>query len=786
MRALALCLALVSMLLLLPELATSNHNLALRLAAAAALTGLAAYWIIGYRRAHFALVGEPLEVFAIFFAGNLVDPNALLLPLFALLFRSLYGGIPLALARTAAYAVGLESVALIGAGLERDALIERQVGQALTAFILQALAGALQRQEAGEEALRLYQGVTDHALLTLDAGGRVSTWHVGAERVLGYERSEAIGRSVADLLEPERTNAESIRDLDEAATAGSAQSSGPRTCKGGRVIFADVVTTALRDEQGRLSGYLQLVRDVTARHRAAEALRESRERLRAVVQSSPITLWALDADGVCTLYEGGLSPVARGNMVGRRVEELAEAFPELLEMANLALSGSPAACRMDFGKTVADVRCQPMRDNDGKVNGVIGVATDITDRTRAEAEREQLQQQLVQAQRLESVGRLAGGVAHDFNNLLSVILSYAEFVGDQLPEGDTLVEDVDEIRKAAERAAGLTQQLLLFSRRQVANTEQLDLNDTLDDMEKLLQRALGSKLELVTQFERPLWTVEADPTRVEQVLMNLAVNARDAMPHGGVLTIETANLVLGLSDVPSADLDPGPYVRLTVRDTGEGMPADVIDHAFEPFYTTKSDGRGTGLGLATVYGIVTQAGGHIKLESESGQGTTVQVLLPAAEVGTGANAEPESAPVAALEPAPAGAPEPVAAGSRILIVEDQPAVAELARRMLERGGYRPLVAPDAASALELVESGEQIDLVLSDVVMPDMTGPELTARIAELRPGLGILFMSGHVDGVVDLDGSAPLVQKPFTSAVLLERVAASLVTAPQRASDVA
>jgi len=389
-------------------------------------------------------------------------------------------------------------------------------------------------------------------------------------------------------------------------------------------------------------------------------------------------------------------------------------------------------------------------------------------RVEAEREKESLAEQLNQMRRLESVGQLAGGVAHDFNNILGVILNYAEFVADEIGEDSPAYEDVEEIRRAAQRAAALTRQLLIFSRRDVVRPRVLDVNAVLADVDKLLRRAIGEHVTLEVRPAFDLWPVEADPGQLEQVIVNLAVNARDAMPDGGHLLIETANAELDVEAAPLyGDLPPGRYARVVVSDTGVGMDGETVRHAFEPFFTTKPKGEGTGLGLATVYGIVTEAGGAIQLYSEPGVGTTVKAYLPASG-GSVARHEPERLR------------RPRANGESVLVVEDEDGVRRLTERILGRAGYRVLSAPNGHAALELcARADERVDLLLTDVIMPEMLGPELAEQAVAGRPGLRVLFMSGYSHQMIArrrvAERDVAFVEKPFTSETLLAGVREAL-----------
>ncbi len=400
----------------------------------------------------------------------------------------------------------------------------------------------------------------------------------------------------------------------------------------------------------------------------------------------------------------------------------------------------------------------PVKDSSGAITHFVAVSQDITARKDLEA-------QLRQAQKMEAVGRLAGGVAHDFNNLLTVISGRAHILLNRLGQDDSLRRDAELIGKTAERAAGLTRQLLAFSRQQVLQPKLLDLNAIVADAAAILQRLIGEDIRLETAPGLALWRVEADPTQIEQIIMNLAVNARDAMPDGGRLTIETANVEVNEAEAAShPEASPGPHVLLSVRDTGLGMDAETLSHMFEPFFTTKEPGKGTGLGLATVYGIVRQSGGHIRVSSEIGRGTTFRIFLPRAG-GAGAGAGPQEAW------------EEAARGSEtILLVEDDDAVRELAREVLESRGYKVLEARHGREAIQTAERHQgRIDLLVTDVVMPRMRGTELAGELLSRRPEVKVLYMSGYTGdrlGPGDLAGEASgFLQKPFAPDTLSRKV---------------
>jgi signal transduction histidine kinase/CheY-like chemotaxis protein len=427
-----------------------------------------------------------------------------------------------------------------------------------------------------------------------------------------------------------------------------------------------------------------------------------------------------------------------------------EERPCVVELLNYRKDGTP------FWNSLA---LSAVKDAGGAVTHIVGVQTDVTSRRTLEG-------QFLQAQKMEAVGRLAGGIAHDFNNVLSVILSYADMiVGDLKPE-EPMRADVQEIRTAGLRAADLTKQLLAFSRQQVLETRVLNLNEVLGGMEKMLGRLLGADIALTMLPGQGLDNVKADPSQLEQVVMNLAVNAHDAMLLGGSLTIETANVQLD-DDYASAHhgVVPGSYVELAVSDDGTGMSKETMSRIFEPFFTTKGLGKGTGLGLATVFGIVKQSAGHIFVYSEPGKGTTFRIYLP--RVG----GEPEASHALAVT-----APEAERLGGTILLVEDEDQVRSLARTILRRQGYVVLDAPNGGEALLICERhAANIDLLLTDVVLPRMSGRELAERLAPLRPTMKVLYMSGYTDDAIlqhgIIDSGVAFLQKPLTPASLTRKV---------------
>ncbi len=613
----------------------------------------------------------------------------------------------------------------------------------------------------------------------------ITSWNPAAERMYGYAAAEMIGLHVQVLVPEEDRERES--QMLAAVVRGERveEHQTRRVRKDGSMVAVSLTLSPITDTTGKITGISTVARDITERQRA-EA------RFIGLLEAAPDAMVCVDRAGHIALVNAQAERLFgwdRDELVGQPVEIL---VPD-------AMRGAHPGHRAGY---VADPRPRPMgegmelagRRRDGSTfpaeislsaidteEGILVTAAvrDVTDRLEAQAERERLktqaerdrlESQIQQSQRLESLGQLAGGVAHDFNNLLGVISSYAAFVAEEAENlapangSEAVRADIEQVQLAAERAAGLTHQLLAFARREVVQPRVLDLNEIVPDVLKLLQRTLGEHVEIVTELGRNPDHVLADPGQIEQILVNLAVNARDAMPTGGKLTIQTANMDVDQAYAASrANLSPGRYVALKVSDNGTGMPPEVIDRAFEPFFTTKPKGEGSGLGLATIYGIVTQAGGNVRIYSEPGLGTTVTVLLPVTDQS------PSGADRPGDEPEGGG-------GEQVLVVEDERALREVTRRILARNGYRVMVAASGQEAIKVAAASDGcVDALITDVVMPGMQGKEVAERVRELHPGIRVLYMSGYTEGLLSaqgvLDPGINLIEKPFTQASLLRKV---------------
>ena len=513
------------------------------------------------------------------------------------------------------------------------------------------------------------------------------------------------------------------------------------------------------------------------RTRAEDALRETSRTLHALIDASPLAVVVSDASGTVRVWNPAAVRMfgwTEAETIGHPNPLLSPGEnPELRETCNLVLHGKRFANTKIRGRTRAGSEIllafsgAPLFDAQGEIASMMALMADITDAKAAEEALRRSEEQLRQSLKMEAVGKLAGGVAHDFNNLLSVITGYSELLLTRTDDRNPERREIEEIHKAGERAAALTQQLLAFSRRQILKPKRLRMNEVVENLGKMLRRLIGEDIDFHTESQEDLWTVRADPSQIEQILMNLCVNARDAMPAGGKLVVSTANVTL---DAPLLEreltIPPGRYATLRVADNGSGMDDTILSKIFEPFFTTKDLGKGTGLGLATVYGIVKQSEGYIRVVSAPGEGTTFSVYLPAAE---GEEHEAEE-----VRPeAECGGPS----GKRtILLAEDEETVRELAIEIFQGAGYTVLDAPDGAAALAVCDRHEgRIDLLVTDMVMPGMDGVELARRVCDSRPGIPVLFMSGYAEAAKerlgDLNEGRAFLQKPITPTKLTRKV---------------
>jgi PAS domain S-box-containing protein len=667
------------------------------------------------------------------------------------------------------------------AGIVRRSDAERRAGdraQAELALRDQRLraetAAAALARESERQTRELLEILTHAPVLARGLDGRVRFWSDGAARLYGWSAQQATGASARDLLPTEFPVLE--REVEAfVRERGEWHGEIARQARDGTVVQVASHWILHRDQTGRPDAVIEVDNDITAQRHAQDLLRQGEARYRALVVATARIVWTTSADGARPLdlsqwlaFTGQTDFEAAGGGWLRAIHpddqaEMARAWREAVRHRRPMLLEHRLR-RHDGEYRHMEVRAVPVLDEHGSVREWVGAHADITDRVKA-------QEQLGQAQKLQAVGTLAGGVAHEVNNQLMAVLGFGDFVLKELGPDHPQTPDVDEMIRGATRAARVAQQLLTFSRRQVNQTRLMDLHDAVTALVPVLERLLGADKTLVVLPRRSRREVLADPTHVDQVLINLAANARDAMSTGGRLTIGTDDVVLDEAYAAAhavSRLAPGPYVRLTVSDTGCGMDAGTAAKIFEPFFTTKPVGAGTGLGLSTVYGIVKQHDGFIWCYSEPGVGTVMKIYLPAATVDTGEHAAPAE---------PRAAERPVRLDSAVvLVVEDESSVRSLVRRSLEGVGLTVAEAENGRQALEMVATmPEPPALVLSDVIMPGLNGRELSEALALTQPDIPVLFMSGYTgDDVLArslLPASAPFIQKPFAPEELVARV---------------
>jgi PAS domain S-box-containing protein len=629
----------------------------------------------------------------------------------------------------------------------------------------------------------LIDAIVDYAIYMIDVDGTVRSWNSGAARLKGYSADEIIGKSFSSFYSPDdRAKGLPQTALRIAAETGRFNSEGWRVRKDGSRFWALVVIDAIRDEQGRVIGFAKVTRDITERQQAHNELLESERRYRRLIEAVvDYAIFQLDPAGNVTTWNPGAQRIKgyyTDEIIGQHFslfytpEDIQFGVPKLA-LAEAATQGRFEAegwrMRKDGSRFWASVIIDRITDEAGELVGFAKVTRDVTERKQAQDELQHVQQQLAASQKLEAVGQLSGGIAHDFNNLLMIVLGNletAELNSRGLANSMTLQRALANAKRGAQRAAALTSRLLAFSRRQALDPQPINLNNFLNGLQEFLQRTLGERIEVQTVGSAGLWSIEADANHLESAIINLGINARDAMPDGGKLTVEAVN-VLADEDYCrfNPELSPGQYVIVCVTDTGTGMTADVLNHAFEPFFTTKDPGQGTGLGLSQVYGFVKQSGGHVKIYSEVGQGTSIRMYFPRCH----RDARPVESDTDEFRPE----------GEKletVLVVEDDADLRAYVSELLRDLNYRVVAASSAQAALTiLLQEEPKFDLLLTDVVMPGINGRELGRRAQQIRPGIKILYMTGYSRNAVvhqgRLDEGVELLEKPVSQAKLALRV---------------
>jgi len=625
----------------------------------------------------------------------------------------------------------------------------------------------------------LVDSITDYAIYMLDPDGIVVSWNAGAARFKGYTAAEIIGQHFSRFYSPEDQAAGLPRQaLQKAARDGRYENEGWRVRKDGTRFWANAVIDPIRDPSGSLIGFAKITSDLTERKLVAEELQRSQEQFRRLVDSvSDYAIFMLDPEGYVTTWNSGAQRI-KGYLPSEIIGEHFSRFytdadrRDRVPQAALEIAAREGRfekegwrLRKDGTRFRANVVIDAIRNDSGELIGFAKVTRDVTEHHRVQESLQRAQQTLFQAQKLESIGQLTGGIAHDFNNLLTAIGASLELLRKHLtdhPRASILLENA---LQGVERGATLTQRMLAFARRQELELRPVDVALLVAGMKEMLERSIGPSISIVTRIPAGLPPVRTDANQLEAAILNLAVNARDAMPHGGSIIISARAENLAADN--GADAVPGDYVQLSLADTGEGMDEATLRHAVEPFFTTKGVGKGTGLGLAMVHGVAEQSGGKLKLDSKPGAGTTATIWLPVsmAELdGSGKEAARAQLPVVSA-----------ANRSTILVVDDDDLVRVSTCAMLDDSGYAVIETDNAFRALEIISSSTGVDLLLTDQAMPGMTGLQLAVATKKLRPKLPIILATGFAELPKEAPGILRRLAKPYRIADLVEAIATAL-----------
>ncbi|WP_029617953.1 hybrid sensor histidine kinase/response regulator [Pseudorhizobium marinum] len=616
-----------------------------------------------------------------------------------------------------------------------------------------------------EERYRLLvDAITDYAIYMLDPDGRVSSWNPGAQRFKGYQAAEIIGEHFSRFYTDEdRATGLPARALRLAQTEGRFENEGWRVRKDGSRFWAHVIIDPIRSPSGGILGFAKVTRDLTERKAAELQLRDSEQQFQLLVQGvSDYAIYMLDPDGYITSWNSGARRIKgyeSSEVVGSHFsrfyveEDRAAGQPEKgLEIARREgrFEKEGIRQRKDGTRFWAHVIIDAIRDTSGNLIGFAKVTRDITEKVEAQQALNQAREDLFQAQKMEAIGQLTGGIAHDFNNLLMAVLGSLEILKKKLPDDPSMAPLLDNAIQGAERGVSLVQRMLTYSRKQNLNMSAVDVAQVVDGMMEFIQRAVGAEILLETRFPDRLPPVSTDPLQLETALLNLIVNARDAMPEGGRITVHADHMD------ESAEGGTGlGYVRLSVSDTGQGMDEETVQQATTPFFTTKGVGKGTGLGLSMVQGLAEQSGGRLMIESRAGEGTTISLVLPVTEAEL--QAEPAAEPVAQNEPDLQQGP------LTVLAVDDDALVLMNTSLMLEDLGHTVIEAYNGKDALDVLRSGREVDLVITDHSMPRMTGAELAEEIRVAWPSLPIVLATGYAELPAGNGRKWPMLSKPFT-----------------------
>ncbi|QHA82687.1 PAS domain S-box protein [Pseudomonas mediterranea] len=618
----------------------------------------------------------------------------------------------------------------------------------------------------------LIDAVVDYAIYMTDPAGIITSWNSGARRFKGYEESEILGQHFSRFYtDQDRAAGLPQQALDTALREGRFEGEGWRVRKDGTLFWSHVVIDPIIDTQsGTLLGFAKITRDLTDRKMAEETLKQSEQQFRLLVQSvTDYAIYMLDPDGQVTNWNQGAQRI-KGYLPAEAIGRHFSMFytPEDRENGEPERALSIAASegrfekkgwrmRKDGTRFMAHVVIDAIRSDTGTLLGFAKITRDITDATQAQQALEQAREALFQSQKLQAIGQLTGGIAHDFNNLLTVILGNLEIVRKRMPVDPKLGQLLDNATQGALRGVSLTQRMLAFARRQKLTSESVELAALVQGISGLLQSSMGPSIHIQTSFADALSPVLADVNQLELAILNLATNARDAMPHGGrILIAADERRETGAPELP---LKPGRYVCLSITDEGEGMDEATLASAVDPFFTTKGVGKGTGLGLSMVHGLAEQLGGRLILKSQKGVGTTAELWLPVAD-----HSAPETLPVQA--PAPLSTQELL-----VLVVDDDSLVLTSTRLLIEDLGHRVLCAPSGAQALKLYELNPDIDLVITDMAMPQMDGAQLAKLLRDRQPTLPVILATGYAERLEGFATQLPRLTKPFKQIDLVQAI---------------
>ena len=623
----------------------------------------------------------------------------------------------------------------------------------------------------------LVEGVIDYAIYMLDPSGIIVNWNPGAQRLKGYTADEIVGQHFSKFYSKEdRRTGLPARVLETATREGRYEAEGWRIRKDGSRFWALVIIDAIRNEKGGLEGFAKVTRDVTERRAAQDTLRDSERQFRLLVANvTDYALYMLDPNGIVISWNAGAERIKgyqANEIVGQHFSKFYRESDRAVGLPSRALYSAAQEgrfeadawrVRKDGTMFWANVIIDPIRDEDGNLVGFAKITRDITERRDAQIALQEAQQQRAQAQKMDALGQLTGGVAHDFNNLLMVVSGHIQTIKKKITDDPKVARAAAAIELAAQRGATLTRQLLTFSRRTPHNPVVLSLRERLEASHMMLTSSIGGAVKLTSAIDGTIWPIKVDASELELALVNLVLNARDAMPNGGLIAITAENVTLSRQDT-AAGIE-GDFAALRVTDTGSGIAPDLLPRIFDPFFTTKEVNKGSGLGLSQVHGFSHQSGGTVTIDSTLGKGTTVTIYLPRTMETVEAQVEPETE---------------TRGGGSVLVVEDNPEVAEVTVSMLEQLGYQAHAAGDADTALERIGK-QDFDLVISDIVMAGaMDGIALARAIRERKPNLPVLLVTGYSQSLAEANVEFTVVRKPFELAQLSRAVSRMIAAANQ------